>query len=360
MGRYVIDYTFVRRWFSLKKYTGLFKSSEFARLSGVTKRTLRHYDEIGLLVPACKNDSSHRLYSEDDLKKMRQISILKFIGLSITDINGLLNEKHAISELLKRQDERMLKKMKQISCIRKAIKEIETTTNTCCDVNWDKLYDIVRKIKMEQYYSSRVKEYDSIYFRNDDTRQDEQNKIKELMKTLFAHKNVLEIACGTGYWTEVITETANTVTATDISDEMLAECMSRLSLNDNVRFDKADAFSLDNLRDGFNAGCANFWFSHIPKSKIDGFLESLNRKLGSGAMVFMADNMYIPGIGGELVAKPDEKDTYKIRELSNGEKYEVLKNYYNEDDLRSLFTKYSKNLNIVIGRCFWWLWYEVQ
>lgn len=50
----------------------------------------------------------------------------------------------------------------------------------------------------------------------------------------------------------------------------------------------------------------------------------------------MADNVYVCGIGGDLIYKHDEVDTYKIRELSNGEKYEILKNYYNEDELKIL------------------------
>jgi hypothetical protein len=79
----------------------------------------------------------------------------------------------------------------------------------------------------------------------------------------------------------------------------------------------------------------------------------------SGAVVFMADNIYIPGLGGELIRKPCCEDTFKLRELSDGSKYEVLKNYYNANQLREIFEPLSSKLKIRMGDCFWWLNYFV-
>ena len=133
-----------------------------------------------------------------------------------------------------------------------------------------------------------------------------------------------------------------------------------MSSNERVTFSQIDAYHLNVLKEQFNAGCANFWFSHVPKAKVDDFIRNFNNKLGTGAIVFMADNMYVPGIGGEFVSKPGEEDTYKIRQLSNGEKSEVIKNYYNENQLKSISVNYADDLHINIGKCFWWLWYMVK
>ena len=76
-------------------------------------------------------------------------------------------------------------------------------------------------------------------------------------------------------------------------------------------------------------------------------------------MVFMADNIYIPGIGGQLVAKAGIEDTFKLREGSDGLKYEVLKNYCNRDTLRDLLSPKTPNLKVHEVKYFWWVRYKV-
>ncbi|MEW6420915.1 MAG: MerR family transcriptional regulator [Deinococcota bacterium] len=63
---------------------------ELARRTGLTVRTLRHYDEIGLLTPGERTDSEHRLYSEADLRTLQQIQSLKAIGLPLGQIRTVL------------------------------------------------------------------------------------------------------------------------------------------------------------------------------------------------------------------------------------------------------------------------------
>ena len=213
---------------------------------------------------------------------------------------------------------------------------------------------------MEKYYSNRAREYEKIYNRNDNTRQQEQNEIKDKIREVFMNKSVLEVACGTGYWTEIISQVADTLTATDISEETLIEARKKNLEFRNVDLKIADSYKLDKIEGKFNAGCANFWFSHIPKSRIEEFIEGFHKRLEQGSVVFMADNVYVPHIGGELISKPNEEDTYKIRELSNGEKYEILKNYYTAYELETIFKKHTDDLQIKMGSCFWWIWYTVK
>ena len=83
----------------------------------------------------------------------------------------------------------------------------------------------------------------------------------------------------------------------------------------------------------FDYGLANFWFSHIPRNRIESFLQSFHERLGSGTQVFIADNVYVPGRGGELITPTDSEDTYKRRELADGSKHEILKNYFSYEEL---------------------------
>lgn len=339
----------------------LYRPSEFAKMVGVTKRTLRYYDQIDLLSPTYKNEAAHRYYSVEDIEKMQRIAALKFIGLPISEIREILSRNYSIKESLQLQQQIMQDKVKQIESVMKAISEIEEKLDHSEGTNWLNIFNVIKATQMEQYYSDRAKEYDEIYTRQDEIRQQEQKQMYEQMKKVFNGKNVLEIASGTGYWTKAIAEVAKEVAATDVSDEMQKECKKRLEGYKNIKFLKMDAYKLDIDTDkNYNAACANFWISHVPKSRLDEFLTNLNSKLGSGTVVFIADNVYVPGIGGEFIAKPGIEDTYKIRKLANGKTYEVLKNYYQEKELNNMFGEFTSNLCIHIGKCFWWLWYTIK
>jgi SAM-dependent methyltransferase len=211
---------------------------------------------------------------------------------------------------------------------------------------------------LQNYYRLRAQEYEAIYHRPDPIRQKELAEIAVDMKTALSGRSILEIACGTGFWTAVAVETANCIYAVDISEEMLAIAKAKELPKEKVMFCTCDAYSLDSIKGRFSAGLANFWLSHIPKSQLDDFLHQFHGKLVSDAVVFMADNIYIPGLGGELFRKPCSEDTFKLRELSDGSKYEVLKNYYDANQLREIFEPLSSKLKIRMGDCFWWVSYS--
>ena len=70
----------------------MFSIGEFSRLGGVSVRTLRHYDEIGLLRPATVDpDTGYRGYSADQLGQLNRIMALKELGLSLTQARRLLD-----------------------------------------------------------------------------------------------------------------------------------------------------------------------------------------------------------------------------------------------------------------------------
>lgn len=210
---------------------------------------------------------------------------------------------------------------------------------------------------LSEYYSKRAKEYEKIYHRDDPVRQNEQKRIEEVINEVFRHREVLEIACGTGYWTVFLSQVAKSITAIDNNDEALTIARSKQYKNP-INFQKADAYQLPFGNVSFDGGMANFWFSHIPKEKIREFLDEFHRVLKNDAIVFMADNIYNEGIGGKLVQKEGNDNTYKIRTLDNGNEYEVLKNYYTESQIRNIFGKYDIQ-DIFYGKCFWFVRYKL-
>jgi len=67
------------------------KVGDLAKLTGLTVRTLRFYDQIGLLSPSDQTESGHRLYSEANLSRLHQILSLKELGLSLEEVKSVLS-----------------------------------------------------------------------------------------------------------------------------------------------------------------------------------------------------------------------------------------------------------------------------
>ncbi len=217
-------------------------------------------------------------------------------------------------------------------------------------------------LNTKMYYKKRAKEYEAVYYRNDPVRQGEQRKIAKALQLVLKGKDVLEVACGTGYWTQFLSRTAKSVYATDIVEEALEIAKTKKYVCP-IQFSIEDAYKLSFSDGTFDGGLANFWFSHIPKSRINTFLKEFHRVLKKGSSVFITDNVLVKSIGGKLVKKPNDENTYKLRELKDGEQFLVLKNYYSKENLLRIFKEHVKNLsprNIFYRKCFWHITYTIN
>src|SRR5215471_17015298 len=134
---------------------------------------------------------------------------------------------------------------------------------------------------MVSYYAERAKEYERVYERPE--RQADLRQLQILVGREFSGADVFEVACGTGYWTEILARSASSVVATDINEEVLAIARSKPIDAKKVTFRKGDAYSLPTLSPKPNAALSAFWWSHIPKSKIRAFLQNFHRVLSPGA-----------------------------------------------------------------------------
>lgn len=73
-----------------KKDTTMLKVGQLARHTGLTVRTLHHYDSIGLLSPSARSDAGYRLYSRADVARLQQIQALRQLGMPLADIGTCL------------------------------------------------------------------------------------------------------------------------------------------------------------------------------------------------------------------------------------------------------------------------------
>ena len=208
--------------------------------------------------------------------------------------------------------------------------------------------------KLVEYYRRRAGEYEEIYDWRDSDRQREQDLLYNAIRDSLRGRDVLEVACGTGWWTRILSESARSIMATDLGDEVMDIAREKKYLCP-VTFRREDAYNLSFEDDSFNGGLAFSWFSHIPHDLIDIFLDKFHRVLARGSRIFIADNVYIQGIGGEPVGKEGDPTTYKIRVLRDGGVFTIAKNFYSVEDLVEIFGRHVEGFdekNVTYGKRF--------
>jgi len=186
---------------------------------------------------------------------------------------------------------------------------------------------------MQSYYAARAAEYDRIYQKPE--RQADLRRIEQWLPPLLSGATVLEVACGTGYWTRFIAPVASAVVAIDSAPETLQVARQRVSAS-NVLFEVGDAYRLAGGRRSFDAAFAGFWFSHVPLERQREFLAGLDAALAPGARVVLLDNLFVEGSSSAIAEQDGNGNTYQVRSLSDGSTHRVLKNFPGEARLHAL------------------------
>ena len=125
----------------MSKYT----TGELAKLCGVTVRTVQYYDTRGILVPSELTEGGRRLYSEDDLKRMKIICFLRELGLPIDSIGQLLSEDDpgsVISLLLDQQEAALRKEIGERETQLRKLSELKAGLKSVSEFSVDSIGDI--------------------------------------------------------------------------------------------------------------------------------------------------------------------------------------------------------------------------
>jgi demethylmenaquinone methyltransferase/2-methoxy-6-polyprenyl-1,4-benzoquinol methylase len=187
--------------------------------------------------------------------------------------------------------------------------------------------------ELRAYYAQRAAEYDRIYAKPE--RQADLRRIEAWLAATLHDETVLEVACGTGWWTRVIAPVARSVLAVDAAPETLEIARARVAAP-HVAFEVGDAYALQRGRAAFSAAFAGFWFSHVPRARQAEFLRGLNAALRPGAKVVLLDNRYVEGSSTPIAEQDAAGDTWQTRRLDDGSTHRVLKNFPSEAELRAL------------------------
>lgn len=210
---------------------------------------------------------------------------------------------------------------------------------------------------MLDYYKRRAAYYERVYFKPE--RQTDLRLMEAWLPQQFSGRRVLEIACGTGWWTPHGARDAARWLATDLNPETMDIARSK-ALPATVELRQVDAYTLaqtgSETFDGAFAGC---WWSHVPLQQLPGWLETLHTKLEPGARVVMLDNSYVQTSSTPISRRDEAGNTYQNRTLDDGSVHEVLKNFPTFDEAAAMLGPRAREPQWLAHEHYWILSYRL-
>ncbi|MCM3672110.1 MerR family transcriptional regulator [Mesobacillus maritimus] len=132
------------------------KIGELAKLTGLTVRTLHHYDQIGLFSASQVSDSGHRIYSESDIRKLQQILSFKQLGLSLEEIKEMLKKQSLDRvQVIKMQMQKVKKQIQLQEELYTRLENIYTLLDSEKDVSPNQLIQLIEVMNMVEHYFSK-------------------------------------------------------------------------------------------------------------------------------------------------------------------------------------------------------------
>lgn len=331
------------------------KISEFANAAGVTVKTLLHYYKLGLLKPSQRTDSGYRVYCKEDFLILQQITTLKFIGLSLNEINHILNENVGnLESIISVQKAALEEKKKRIESVIVVFNKAENQIKENGFLEVKNLIDIIKITNMEYNVREQYKTVENFNLRGN-LHNYNINKIDWIHwcfnQMEFPNKaRILELGCGTGaLWhknKEIINEDWS-ITVSDFSKGMLESTKESLkTIDHNFTYAVIDAQEIPYENESFDVVIANHMLYFVPN--IEKALCEINRVLVNGGLFYSTTNS-VESMAelNELVERFDCKigldnnGMCERFELENGQL--LLKKYFNEVKIEILEGKIVVN-----------------
>ncbi|MEE3258398.1 MAG: class I SAM-dependent methyltransferase [Candidatus Latescibacterota bacterium] len=202
------------------------------------------------------------------------------------------------------------------------------------------------------YYRARANEYDEWFYRQGrfDHGEEFNNKwfaqVAEVARALDAFApagDVLELACGTGLWTERLIRHATTLTALDAAPEVLAINKERVKdvskmgaarsdAAPSIRYLQTDLFAWEPDQ-RYDVVYFSFWLSHVPPERFTPFWDLVHRCLKPDGRAFFIDSLYEPTTTANNHQLLGKDSTIQDRELNDGRAYRIVKVYHEPESL---------------------------
>jgi len=180
-----------------------------------------------------------------------------------------------------------------------------------------------------EYYRARAREYDQSLAQATDLLA--PGKI--LLLNLGKFDSILELACGTGIWTEQLLRFSSQITALDGSSEMLAINAARVR-SPGIRYVESDLFEWKPF-EKFDVVFFGFWLSHVPPEKFDRFWQLVATSLAPGRRFFFVDSRKEQTSTAVDHQLPSRGTPIMRRRLNDGREFQIYKVFYEPTELVS-------------------------
>jgi demethylmenaquinone methyltransferase/2-methoxy-6-polyprenyl-1,4-benzoquinol methylase len=196
------------------------------------------------------------------------------------------------------------------------------------------------------YYSARAEEYDEWFYRTGRyDRGEEINQrwfseagvVKSALYQINAVENILELACGTGIWTQELLNIGKQITALDASQEVIEINRRKLGAT-NIEYRLVDLFSWQPDAE-YDLVFFSFWLSHVPPTLVDSFLAKVYKSVRVGGQVFILDSRFEPTSTAKNHILENDGDIYITRKLNNEQEFKIVKIFYQPEELRDKLTQ---------------------
>lgn len=190
-----------------------------------------------------------------------------------------------------------------------------------------------------EYYQARSGEYDQWFLRQGRYDHgpelngqwfDEVDQLRQVLNASQPAGHILELACGTGIWTEQLLPHATSLTAVDASPGMLDGNRKRLGA-DKVTYIQADLFEWKSERT-FDLVFMGFWLSHVPEARFESFWSGLQACLNPGGRVLFFDSQRSETSRARDHVCPNDGEI-SHRRLNDGREFDVVKVFYQPSQL---------------------------
>jgi demethylmenaquinone methyltransferase/2-methoxy-6-polyprenyl-1,4-benzoquinol methylase len=194
------------------------------------------------------------------------------------------------------------------------------------------------------YYRARSAEYDEWFYRKGRYDHGEELNAQwfreaDLVRQALLNRpkvsNALELACGTGIWTQELIQVADRVVAFDASPEMIAINRAKLQ-SDRVTYREMNLFEWQ-PDEKYDLIFFGFWLSHVPPDKLHTFLSKVAQSLAEQGSVFMIDSRKVQSSTAHDLVLPKDEDILMERTLNDGRTFKIVKIYYQAEHLAQHF-----------------------
>jgi DNA-binding transcriptional MerR regulator len=188
----------------------LWKVGDLAEQSGLTVRTLHHYDRTGLLRPSLRGAGGHRLYTDGDVRRLLEIKCLRQLGLSLKEIAKVLDDpQHQILEVLHAHGRHLENQIRRQQEICRRLESLTARLADNGDAGAEDFLNLIKEIemteKMEKYYTPE--QLETLKKRKEDTGPQRMAEVEQEWRDLIAEVRV-EMNKGTDPTSEVVQKLA--------------------------------------------------------------------------------------------------------------------------------------------------------